>query len=261
MPYLSFTRNREDVLLVRAFSTVDRGFFVDVGAYHPVTDSNTYALYLRGWRGIAIEPQNEVHQIWHDLRPDDVIIGAVAGSTRAEACLYEFDECRQNATSDPGIAAMHKSNGRQARRRMVSQVSLSELLDRHRRCGDIHLLSVDVEGSEAAVLAGLDLSRFRPWLMIIESTVPNRFEPNFAFWEGDLLQRGYRFVYCDAVNRYYVANEHAELEHHFDHPPCVWDDFVDHRLRLAQEDARKAQRELALARARLEDRSISPHGQ
>jgi len=53
MSFLSFTRNREDVLIARALQHVAGGFYVDVGAYQPVVDSNTYVLYQRGWRGIA----------------------------------------------------------------------------------------------------------------------------------------------------------------------------------------------------------------
>lgn len=32
------------------------GVYVDIGAYHPISDSNTYALYQRGWHGLAIDP-------------------------------------------------------------------------------------------------------------------------------------------------------------------------------------------------------------
>jgi FkbM family methyltransferase len=251
MPYLSFTRNREDVLIVRALGAVERGCYVDVGAYHPVTDSNTYALYLRGWRGMAIEPQEAFQPLWQEVRPGDVFIGAAAGERAAEVPFYEFSFSAQNATTDTRVAAMLESQGGQGSRRMISQVSLSELLAEHRGRGDIHLLSIDVEGAETAVLAGLDLSRFRPWLMVIESTVPNRFEQNFAGWEPAVLQGGYRFVYFDGVNRYYLAEERAELERHFSYPPCVWDDFVDHRLHLAEEAASAAQQQLAELRARL----------
>ena len=51
-----------------------------------------------------------------------------------------------------------------------------------------------------------------------------------------LLRTGYDFVYFDAVNRFYVAQEHAELKQYFQHPPCVWDNFVDYRLVQAQQD-------------------------
>jgi FkbM family methyltransferase len=251
VPYLSFTRNREDVLIVRALSEVENGFFVDVGAYHPVTDSNTYALYLRGWRGIAVEPQERFHPLWHDARPGDVVVGSAVGSRSGEVCFYEFADRRQNATTDHCVAAMHEAEGRQASCRVIPQVSLTEVLAQHRPSGDIHLLSVDVEGAEAAVLAGLDLSRFRPWVMVIESTVPNRFETNFSAWEPALLECGYRFVYFDAVNRYYLAQERAELQCYFTYPPCVWDDFVDHRLHLAQEAASAAQKQLNELQAQL----------
>ena len=92
------------------------------------------------------------------------------------------------------------------------------------------------------MLEGLDLSRFRPWLMVIDSTVPNRFEYAHHRWEPRLLSHGYRYAYCDAVNRYYVSEEHG------DYPPFhvsrrVWDDFIDYQLQQATEAAAAAKDE------------------
>ncbi len=43
----------EDALLGKILPA--HGFYVDVGVYHPHLYSNTYALYKKGWSGIAIE--------------------------------------------------------------------------------------------------------------------------------------------------------------------------------------------------------------
>jgi FkbM family methyltransferase len=251
MAYLSFTRNREDVLIVRALGHIQNGFYVDVGAFQPVVDSNTYALYLRGWQGVAVEPQRQLHPMWAETRPRDTVVGSAIGAISGETRFFEFAGWDQNATTDSRVADMHESAGAMVNSAVVPQVALTDLLAEHRPVGDIHLLSVDVEGAEKAVLEGLDLSRFRPWLMILESTVPNRFEENFAEWESLVLGRGYQFAYYDAVNRFYVADEHADLLRHFSYPPCVWDDFVDHRLHLAQQAELAARMEAADLRAQL----------
>lgn len=251
MDNISFTRNFEDVMLNRALSAVTNGFYLDVGAYHPVVDSNTYAFYRRGWRGIAIEPQLNFREQWVRQRPLDVLLNTAVGAVNGEATFFEAASQDQNATTSPEIAALHRREGRQIRERTVPMVTLDHVLETHRPTGEIHCLSIDVEGAELAVLQGLDRSRFRPWLIIAESTVPNRPEPNFESWEPLLLDTGYEFAYFDAVNRFYVAREHADLKIHFKYPPCVWDRFVDHRLLRALEAAKQAKVELAQLKQQL----------
>src|SRR5205085_2313829 len=52
----SFSSAGEDMILRHAIgSDKMEGFYVDVGAYHPVILSNTYFFYLNGWRGINLD--------------------------------------------------------------------------------------------------------------------------------------------------------------------------------------------------------------
>ncbi len=56
MPMVSYAQNGEDVVLARVFGDRRAGFYVDVGAGHPVVDSVTKHFYDLGWRGINVEP-------------------------------------------------------------------------------------------------------------------------------------------------------------------------------------------------------------
>jgi 2-polyprenyl-3-methyl-5-hydroxy-6-metoxy-1,4-benzoquinol methylase len=75
----------------------------------------------------------------------------------------------------------------------------------------VHFLKIDVEGAEKDVLAGADLQHQRPWIVVIEATAPMTGAPTHDKWESLLTAPGYRFVLSDDLNRYYVADEHAEL--------------------------------------------------
>ena len=46
----------------------------------------------------------------------------------------------------------------------VAVLTLNQILEKH-ALGPIHFLKIDVEGAEKAVLQGLDLSRWRPWIL------------------------------------------------------------------------------------------------
>jgi hypothetical protein len=71
MGIISYAQNFEDVLLNRVFGGVNYGFYVDIGAYHPVDDNVTKAFYDRGWSGLNIEP-GEVFPELAAARPRDI---------------------------------------------------------------------------------------------------------------------------------------------------------------------------------------------
>ena len=64
---------------------------------------------------------------------------------------------------------------------------------------------------ETAVLKGLDLARHRPWIVLLEATLPNTQTVSHEAWEPLLTAHGYHFAYFDGLNRFYVAGEHAAL--------------------------------------------------
>ena len=55
-PIESYSSFGEDRLILKFLAKRPAGFYVDVGAHEPRDYSNTYALYRRGWRGLAIDP-------------------------------------------------------------------------------------------------------------------------------------------------------------------------------------------------------------
>jgi hypothetical protein len=56
LPPLSYAQRFEDFHLWRALGDVANGFYVDIGAGHPVFDNVSFAFYLAGWRGVTVEP-------------------------------------------------------------------------------------------------------------------------------------------------------------------------------------------------------------
>jgi hypothetical protein len=74
--FVSYSANAEDVLLRRLFPGPEAGFYVDVGAAHPIWESDTKALRDRGWCGINVEPQEEFLAELRRERPDDVNLGS-----------------------------------------------------------------------------------------------------------------------------------------------------------------------------------------
>lgn len=235
MTFISYAQNFEDVMLWRALKHVERGFYIDVGAFSPDLDSVTRAFSERGWRGINIEPNPHYLAELSAARPHDANLGIAVSDFDGEIELSVVGDTGLT-TVDSSIAKGHGDAGWALNHIKVPSQTLVHIWDQHVPAGqDVHFLKVDVEGHEAAVLRGGDWSRHRPWIVVVEATLPNTQISTHAQWEEILTQADYRLVYWDGLNRFYVAVEHEELAKAFTEPPNFFDHFVIHGHAQANE--------------------------
>src|SRR6266550_2711586 len=88
LPALSYAQRFEDFHLWRCLGDIPNGFYVDVGAGHPVYDNVSFAFYLAGWRGITVEPNPALAELGRAVRPRDQLHQALVGAASGEATLY-----------------------------------------------------------------------------------------------------------------------------------------------------------------------------
>jgi len=224
MTFISYAQNYEDVMLWRALQHIENGFYVDVGANDPTVDSVTKAFYERGWRGINLEPVQLYYERLCNERPLDINLPVAVADTEGDLIFYEIPETGLS-TLDKATAEQHRQGGWDIDERKISVLTLDKTFEEYVN-GPIHFLKIDVEGAEKKVLQGLDLSRWRPWIVVIEATKPGSKEVDFFTWEPLLTSQEYEIVYFDGLNRFYVANEISPLKKSFKTPPNVFDNFV-----------------------------------
>lgn len=242
MSFISYAQNWEDVMLWRALKDVSNGFYIDVGAHDPRHGTVTRAFYERGWSGINIEPTARFHNLLCNARPRDVNLRIAIGERTQTGEFFEIPETGLS-TLDPNVAAAHRESGWTVTSQQVSIKSLNEVWAEHVG-SNVHFLKIDVEGTEPQVLAGIDLRRNRPWIIVVEATLPLTQTASYDAWEHRLLDNDYLFVYFDGLNRFYVAAEKIDLQARFSAPPNFFDDFKT-------ESEFEALRELAELRAKL----------
>ena len=206
----SFAEYGEDLVLLSALNTINRGFYIDVGAMDAVTASVTKLFYEAGWNGINIEPCRR----WFDTlvahRPRDVNLCLAASNHVGFVTLHEISNSGLSTTIDKYFDE-YKAQGLPHRSYSVPCRPLSDICAEYVR-GDIHFLKIDVEGAEKSVLQGCDFNRFRPWLLAIEATVPRTRTACHGEWEDLVLGAGYDFALLHGINRYYLARERFGLK-------------------------------------------------
>lgn len=219
---LSYAQNLEDYHLDLVLGDQPEGTYVDVGGGHPVADNVSFWFYLKGWRGLVVEPQEALAANYRGVRPRDHAVSCLAGRAEGEAEFHVVDRLhgfsttvREHAAGAAQFGAAYATIRKPVRTlaSLCAEASLTR----------IDFLKIDVEGAEADVIAGMDFVRWRPRVVVVEAVAPGSMDEAWGTWEPALKAAGYRFAFFDRLNRFYVADEAAELTQRFPPEPAPWD--------------------------------------
>jgi FkbM family methyltransferase len=183
----------------------DKGFYVDVGAFHPIKYSNTYALYQKGWAGVAIDPM-DWSGAWRRDRPRDVFVCQAVGD-KAETKTIHF--CEELTSFDArwfrGVNTEKVHPLLKGPRRVKVDTLMTILEPYPQILKECLLCSIDVEGYEQHVLQGIDFSVFCPKLIVIEALGFLVHKPLYLNWEPLLVKSGYSYLKSteNGMNRFY----------------------------------------------------------
>lgn len=224
MSFITYAKNQEDVFLYRAFKHLPAGFYVDIGAKDPREGSVTQAFYERGWRGINVEPGSFWYERLVMARHHDINLKVAVADKCGDR---QFDDLFKGEPSayDVSKAAMYQQRGYAIREINIETITLEALFDL-RPLSDVHFLRINAVGSEEKVIRGGNWEKHRPWVILISSSISNCIQTDHQGWEPILTGHGYHFVWFDGINRFYVAEEHAELDRAFDIPINIFDQYV-----------------------------------
>ena len=212
-------------MLWRALKDVSQGCYIDVGAQDPVADSVSKGFYDKGWRGVHIEPVPEYANSLRANRPDEQVFQATLGATAGVEKLFCISDSGLSTVVED-VAKHHAMNGAVVSRELsVPRMTLNDIFEALPSEQPVHWLKIDVEGAEKSVLLGWNKTKYRPWVVVVEATMPGSTVESYADWEEELTRHSYSHVYSDGLNRFYLANERCDaLGSRFTYPPNVFDD-------------------------------------
>ena len=199
----SYAQNREDLYLLALVGGKKKGFYVDVGANHPIQDSVTRLFYEKGWRGINIEPNIKLFKdICYD-RPNDINLNIGIAEKPGELVLNIYPTHDGFSTFSKEVHKSHSKVGIKFKQAKVKVETLDDVLSKYASNKVIDFLKIDVEGLEYSVVAGNDWEKYRPKVIVIEASDSQR-------CEDILFNKGYSNHFFDGLNNYYVADEHLK---------------------------------------------------
>jgi FkbM family methyltransferase len=176
------------------------GVFVDVGAHDGYTFSNTYGLAEVGWRGVCYEPMPELNdkcmKLHFKQQHKVLTIHSCVGDRVGEVRLY----VGSNPTIDEETVRLSPWDDTYDEHEFIMSyvttlnVSLTQLTIPEK----FEVLSIDVEGAELQVLAGFDIMKWLPRMVIVE-THENHPDKRKSFHSG-------------AINAYFADKPYVKIQ-------------------------------------------------
>ena len=143
-----------------------KGFYVDVGCFHPKKYSNTYMLFKRGWYGVNIDMEEDKIRAFKLARPIDFnYLGAI--SDRIENVkIFKNQKFGVSSTVNKDLMR----NDDIIDEIQIKTITLNSVLNLSPyKEKEIDLLNIDTEGNDFKVLKSLDFNIYNPKIIIIET--------------------------------------------------------------------------------------------
>jgi FkbM family methyltransferase len=148
-----------------------KGFYVDIGAYHPIKFSNTYYFYQKGWRGINIDANPHSIKEFNKERSNDINIESGVSENDGELEYYYFGENDTINTFDKILAKQFEIQyDRKIKEIQKIKVEpINSILEKYLPKGQhIDLMTIDVEGFELRIVESLDFEKYSPDYFLLE---------------------------------------------------------------------------------------------
>ena len=168
----SFSGGAEDITLKSIFTQmgIKKGFYIDIGAYHPYKESNTYAFYLQGWNGINIEPRPGSKKLFDKYRPNDINIQLGVAEHEGRMTYYHHPEANRvgaNTFSKEYLMKFPEEVIRTTQECLITVMPLKIILS-NMVVPEIDFMDVDCECQDLQVLMSNDWEKYRPKIIVAE---------------------------------------------------------------------------------------------
>lgn len=202
----SFSQKGEDLLIDKLLQHKGKGFYIDIGAYDPHRFSNTKRFYLKGWRGINIEPNLISYRKFLKNRPEDINLNIGIASEAGKMIFHEVFPETLSTFSLNELKEYENQGYRVIGMKEISVRKLSDVLEEYCANRSIDFMTIDTEGYDLDVLKSNDWSRFRPRVVCVETAqITRAISKKKASINEFLTKNGYKQYLDNGLNTIFVA--------------------------------------------------------
>ena len=128
----SFSQDGEDLVLWSFLKYKKNGFYIDIGAHHPLRFSNTHIFYKNGWRGINVDPTPGSMKMFNKFRPLDINLEVGISDKSEKHTFYMFDEPALNSF-DKNVSLSRHDSGEYSiiDTKTIEVYSLDDIIERY----------------------------------------------------------------------------------------------------------------------------------
>lgn len=145
--------------------------YLEIGTNQPVISNNTYLFYSKGCKGVCIEPDPEMFEKIKKARPRDTVLNIGIGPTSdASAPFYLFPRKVNgwSTFSEDEAKIREAESGIKPKVISVPIRNINDVIAGHFASAP-NFISLDVEGLDLDILKSMDLKRFRPEVICVET--------------------------------------------------------------------------------------------
>ena len=204
----TYSTDGVDLFISKKFNNKFKGFYVDVGCYHPTKFNNTYLLYKKNWRGINIDLSKFSIDLFNFWRPKDINICRAITNINTFSKLYYQKEFSLLSTLNKQQAKI-SFQGR-VKSKIVKCSTLTTVIDETLyKKKKIDFLNIDAEGNDLNILKSLNFKFYRPNFICVEDTdlyykKINSIEDSKIY--SFLIKLGYKHIRSGIFDNLYVSN-------------------------------------------------------
>ena len=137
---------------------MNKGFYVDIGCYHPTKGSLTNYLYTyQKWNGLNVDLSRISIDLFKLSRPRDLNINAAITNFDGETHYFENGIINQQNSLD----------NKNKNKVKIKAYTLNSLLENF-KIEQIDYLNIDAEGHDYTIITKFNFSKFKPKVISIE---------------------------------------------------------------------------------------------
>ena len=194
---VSYAQCGEDLIILEYLKSqnINKGKYLDIGAFHPIYISNTYLLHKNNFFGYVVDLDEEKLDNFKFYRGSKVkiILSAITNSYQKIIKVYKFK--KKILPSEYDTASLDFANYVQTKFKInyiTENIKNTHINDLFKSVGKIDFLNLDLEGLEFECLLSADLNLINPAIIVVK-------------------YRKYNQVYDEKINNYFEKNNYKFL--------------------------------------------------